>query len=349
MVYGLCMFLIKFIKMNYQNLENKKKELDKFRPLDPNLVRNLEEWFRVELTYTSNAIEGNTLSRKETALVVEKGITIGGKTVTEHLEATNHANALDFIQNKVSNKNNQITQKDILIIHEIILSGIDKKNAGFYRNVPVRISGSNVILPNPRKVPDLMDKFSKWILSKPNIHPVEFAAQAHYELVTIHPFIDGNGRTARLLMNMILMINGYPPAIIRKRDRLAYISSLEKAQLVNGEGNSKDDYFKIITKAVDRSLDIYLKSVRGEDPEVEETDDQLLKVGQLAQAVDAPVSTIRHWTKSGLLEVAQITQSNYQLYSRDMIDRVKEIKKLQKQRFNLEEIKDKLVNPEELV
>ena len=328
--------------MNYQKLEDKKQELDKFRPLDVNLVNNLEEWFRVELTYTSNAIEGNTLSRKETALVVEKGLTIGGKTLTEHLEATNHANALDFIKERVEKKNNKITEKDILKIHEIILSGIDKQNAGCYRNVAVRISGSNVVLPNPRKVPNLMDNFCKWIVKKPKIHPIEFALEAHYRLVTIHPFIDGNGRTARLLMNMILMIQGYPPAIIRKRDRLAYISSLEKAQLVNGEGESKSDYFKLVAKAVNRSLDIYLKAIKGEGQEKPENEDKLLKIGELAKAVSEPNSTIRHWTKLGLLDIAEITEANYHIYSSEMVDRVKKIKQLQEKRFSLEEIKEKI-------
>ena len=195
------------------------------------------------------------MSRRETALVIEKGLTIGGKSLTEHLEATNHADAIEFIKNQILRNVHTITELDILKIHQIILSGIDKENAGFYRNVSVRISGSNVVLPNALKIPDLMKEFLLWLVKQNNLHPIELAAEAHYRLVTIHPFIDGNGRTARLLMNMILLIKGYPPAIIRIRDRLAYISSLEKAQL----GGSKDDYWQLIAKAVDRSLDIYLK------------------------------------------------------------------------------------------
>jgi hypothetical protein len=135
------------------------------------------------------------------------------------------------------------------------------------------------------------------------------------------------------------MINGYPPAIIRKRDRLSYISSLEKAQLAGGEGNSKDDYFKLISKAIDRSLDIYLKAIKGEDQEQPQNEDKLLKIGQLAKQASEANSTIRHWTKLGLLEVAEITDSGYQLYSHDMIDRVKKIKKLKEKRLTLEEIK----------
>ncbi len=325
------------LTMQLDRLTDKKKRLDGFRPLPDALVRNLDDWFRVELTYTSNAIEGNTLTRRETALIVEKGLTVGGKLLTEHLEATNHAHALDWIKEQVRRKPDSLTEKEILHIHDVILKGIDDANAGHYRSVPVRISGSAVVLPNPRKVPDLMQEFTEWLASDPGLHPVELAAEAHYRLVTIHPFADGNGRSARLLMNLILLMSGYPAAIIRKRDRLAYIGSLEKAQF----DSSKSDYFKIISKAVDRSLDIYLKAATGEDAEPTDRD-QLLKIGELAKKVGEPNSTIRHWTKEGLLSVAEVTGSGYQLYAPEMIDRIKQIHALKEQRFTLQEIKDKL-------
>jgi Fic family protein len=323
--------------MNYKKLTEKKKILDKNRPFDKALIKNLEEWFRIELTYTSNAIEGNTLSRAETALVVEKGLTIGGKSITEHLEATNHALALDFIKEQIKRKPSDLREKDILKIHEIIFDRIDRENAGFYRRVPVRISGSAVVLPNPKKVQTLMDEFFSWIKNETKMHAVELAAEAHYRFVTIHPFIDGNGRTARLLMNMILMMKGFPPAIIRKNDRLTYIKSLEKPQLVNGEGDSKNDYFKLISSAVDRSLNIYLKAIDGESAEPE--NDKLLKIGELAKATNQSVPTIRHWTKEGLLEVAEITESGYQMFSEEMVVRVKKIEGMKEKRMNLSEIK----------
>jgi Fic family protein len=323
--------------MKLDKLTDKKKRLDGFRPLPDTLVRNLDDWFRVELTYTSNAIEGNTLTRRETALVVEKGLTVGGKSLTEHLEATNHAHALDWVKEQVKRKPTSLTEKDILHIHDVILKGIDDANAGHYRSVPVRISGSAVVLPNPRKVPDLMQDFAEWLSRDQELHPVELAAEAHYRLVTIHPFVDGNGRSARLLMNMILLMSGYPAAIIRKRDRLAYIGSLEKAQL----GGAKDDYFKIIAKAVDRSLDIYLKAAAGEEAEPADSD-QLLKIGELAKQVGESNSTIRHWTKEGLLQVAEVTEAGYQLYASEIIERIKQIHALKEQRFTLQEIKEKL-------
>ena len=329
--------------MKYDVLTQKKNILDQYRPLPNALVSNLDAWFRIELTYTSNAIEGNTLTRKETALVVEKGLTVGGKSLIEHLEATNHSYALDWVKKKISTKAEHITENDILNIHNIILKGIDDTNAGHYRNIPVRTSGSTVVLPNYLKVPDLMQALATWLKSSHGLHTVEFAAEAHYRLVTIHPFTDGNGRTARLLMNMILLLYGYPIAIIRKQDRLAYISALEKAQL----GGSKDDYLKLIAKAVDRSLNIYLKAINGEADEKINAYDKtnsgrLLKIGELAKAVGASNSTIRHWTKEGLLEVAEITNAGYQLYSLAMIERIKKINSLKEKRYTLQEIKEQL-------
>lgn len=324
--------------MDYRTLSGKKNILDGFRPFSNDLVGNLESWFSVELTYSSNALEGNTLSKKETALVVEKGITIGGKSLREHLEATNHSEALTWLKKKTENKPSQITEDDIVKIHSIILKGIDDANAGTYRNIPVRISGSNVILPNARKVPILMGEFQKWLKSTKDIHPVELSAEAHYRLVTIHPFIDGNGRTGRLLMNLILLMTGYPPAIIYPRERLAYISSLEKAQL----GGAKDDFYKLISKSVNRSLDIYLKAIKGESPLMPEETTSLLKIGQLAKKVGVPNSTIRHWTKEGLLHVSEVTPSGYHLYSTDMIGRCEEIFSLQDKRLSLEEIRNRI-------
>lgn len=325
--------------MYYERLTLAKQQLDGFRPLQPELVRNLDDWFRVELTFTSNAIEGNTLTRAETAVVIEKGLTIGGKSLREHLEATNHARALDFVHTLIGSKPSKLTQKDILTIHDMILKGIDHDNAGHYRNVPVRISGSTVIMPNPRKVPDLMDDFQNWLTGSHDLHPVAFAGEAHYRLVTIHPFTDGNGRTARLLMNLLLMMHGYPPAIIRKRDRLAYISALETAQL----GGAKDAYEKLIIKAAERSLEIYLKAARGESAFGELDGGGLLKIGELARATGESVPTIRHWTKAGLLQVAEVTASGYQMYAADMVERCAEIKRLKAQRLTLEEIGGRLV------
>lgn len=326
-----------------KGLEAKKKKLDSHWPLPLALVKNLDDWFKVELTYTSNAIEGNTLSRSETALVVEKGITVNGKTVREHLEAINHAEALDFIRGLVSKKRKDITEKDIWAIHGLILKKIDDSNAGRYRDVAVRIAGVPVVLPNPVKVPELMEDFAKWLHGKNREHPVKIAAEAHLRLVTIHPFVDGNGRTARLLLNLLLLQEGYPPALIRKEDRKAYLERIGKAQL---EGQS-EDYYDLIYRAVDRSLNIYLEAINP-DSERGRTfvsgQKQLLRIGELAQETRESVPTIRHWTEMGVLEAAEYTQKGYQLYNRSMIERIKEVRRLQaEEHLPLTEIRKRLI------
>ncbi len=328
--------------METSSLDSRKLALDRLRPLPADVVRNLEAWFRVELTYTSNALEGNTLTRRETAVVLEKGLTVGGKSLKDHLEATNHARAIDFVQELVAAKNRRaVSERDILRLHELVLDGIDATNAGRYRDVAVRIAGSTVVLPNPRKVPDLMDRFCVWLRAGDDLHPVAFAGEAHFRLVTIHPFIDGNGRTARLLMNLLLLMRGYPPAIIRPRDRVAYLAALETAQT----GGSRTAYDALVANAVGRSLDIYLEAAGGDAthraaPAV--TGDRLLKIGQLAKAVGETVPTIRHWTKLGLLHVARTTPAGYQLFTADAVARCRRIQSLKGRRHTLAEIRTEL-------
>ena len=259
-LYNLIFDIIKGMDKMFETLTAKKLKLDTFRPLPKEVIQNLDEWYKVELTYTSNAIEGNTLSRQETAMVVEKGITVQGKTLKEHLEAINHAEALDFIKTLAAKKREEITESDVNKIHWLILKGIDDDNAGKYRKVQVKISGSDVELPIAVKIPELMENFCRWLKDKNSDHPVKIGADAHFKLVSIHPFIDGNGRTARLLMNLLLIQQGYPPAVIRKEDRQSYINAIEKGQ----KTGDLSDYYKIIVEAADRSLDVYLKILEPE-------------------------------------------------------------------------------------
>lgn len=332
MVYGSL--------VNWEFLTEQKRRLDEFRPLPGDLVTNLENWFKVELTYTSNALEGNTLTRQETAVVVEKGLTIGGKSLVEHLEATNHAAALSKVIEIAQSDTVSVNKHTVLDLHSTILRGIDDVNAGRYRSIGVRISGSMVVLPNPAKVPTLMADFVRQMGSRTDLHPVELAAEAHYQLVTIHPFVDGNGRTARLLMNLILLQKGYPPALIRKRDRVPYLSALEKAQL----GGSKEDYYEIIAKGVNRSFDIYFKALSlGEEPAQKPA--LLLRIGQLSKLTGEAQSTLRHWMKAGLIHHTETTEAGYQLFDPVMVDRAKKIRLLQSERHTLAEISQHLDNP----
>lgn len=243
-----------------KRIDEKKKELDAARPLPVALVRNLQEWFAIEFTYTSNALEGNTLSLSETAMVVEKGITIGGKTMQEHLEAINHALAINFIEELAHKQRVDLAMDDILAIHKIVLQKIDDVHAGVFRKVMVRIMGSSTIFPNYVKVPFLMVEFMEWLHSSTD-HPIIVAALAHYKLVSIHPFVDGNGRTARLLMNLLLLQCGYPLAIIKKEQRSDYIAAIEHAR------NTDDftPFYAVILKAVEYTLDSYLEAIRESD------------------------------------------------------------------------------------
>lgn len=316
-------------------LTHKKKRLDKLQPLPATQIKNLDEWYRVELTYTSNAIEGNTLTRRETGLVVDKGLTIAGKSFIEHLEAVNHAEAVDYIkQLAAETKPADITDDTILEIHKCILSKIDQPQAGRYRNVPVRVAGSTTVFPNHMRVAELMAEFLAELRHKAaTLHPAELAAFAHFRLVSIHPFADGDGRTARLLMNLILEQSGYPPAIIRNEDRLRYINVLEQARMTE----DPNLFYAIVYEAIDRSLDIYL----GEDKPAP-AEQKLLKIGDLARLTKETVVTIRHWTDEGLLPLADRSASGYRLYMPSAIDQAKKIRSLADQRFTLAEIKQKL-------
>ena len=245
------------IEQALKRIDEKKKKLDAARPLPAALVKNLSEWFAIEFTYTSNAIEGNTLSMAETAMVVEKGITVGGKTVREHLEAMNHAQAIDFIKDLAQKKQSDLALDDILAIHKMILSKIDDVHAGVLREVMVRVVGSPTIFPNSAKVPFLMVDFVSWLQTATD-HPIIIAALAHYKLVTIHPFVDGNGRTARLLMNLLLLQCGYPLAIIKKEKRAEYIAAIEHAR----QKEDMAEFYKVIVEAVEYVLDAYLEAVK---------------------------------------------------------------------------------------
>lgn len=222
------------------------------KPLESSQLQKLQSYFNLAYTYESNRIEGNTLSLQETNLVVNEGITIGGKTLQEHLEAINHQEAIHFIEQLVVNL--QTFNKSVLLqLHRLILMGIDTKNAGVFRTVEVRISGSKHLPPSPLLLNDLMDGYFEFYeLNKRTMHPVLLAAEMHERLVTIHPFIDGNGRTARLVMNLILLQNGYTLVNIKGnlKNRLKYYQALEQVQL----NHEHTEFYKLILSSAEKSL-----------------------------------------------------------------------------------------------
>lgn len=241
-----------------KKITQKKQQLDGYRPFKQEFERNMHEWTRIALTYSSNAIEGNTLSHQETALIVEKNTTVGGKTVVEHLEAINHAQAIDLITAKAKSINRkELSIQDSLDIHRCILQNIDSTHAGVFRECSVRITGSMVPRPNYLKVPELMNNFMNTVTTSTD-HIAKIAADAHLRFVHIHPFVDGNGRTARLFFNLLLLQEGYPLAIIEKEDRLAYINAIETALL----HEKLDDYYLVMFEGIERSLDLYLEALK---------------------------------------------------------------------------------------
>jgi Fic family protein len=257
---------ISYGKPNYKDeeiikqIDKLKKQLDALRPLPKEQLENLEEYFRIQYTYDSNRIEGNTLTLQETALIIDKGITISGKSVHEHLEAINHSEAVELLEDLVQNKTD-LTEYVLKQLHGLILRGINKNNAGKYRSVNVMISGSRHRPPEPFMLDKLMeDYFLFYETNKATMHPVLLAAEMHERLVTIHPFIDGNGRTSRLVMNLILMKHGYPITNISgdKESRLSYYNSLETAQV----DNDKIKFYDFVSDAVANSLEEFLQIVK---------------------------------------------------------------------------------------
>lgn len=246
-------FIIDLDDNYFDEVDSLKKELDSKRPIPKETLKSLRESINLEWTYNSNGIEGNTLTLRETQVVLE-GITVGGKSIKEHLEAINHEKAILFLDDLVKD-NEPISEWNIKNIHQLILKDIDNENAGRYRKENVTIKGATHIPPDYLKVPELMEKLILTYNTWSEYHPIIQAALLHGELVKIHPFVDGNGRTSRLLMNLVLMNNGYNPVIIKKESRLKYYEALDKAHTT---GNYTD-FIKLITKLEIEMLKKYLE------------------------------------------------------------------------------------------
>jgi Fic family protein len=212
----------------FKEIESLQSEINSYRPIPPTLLKQLREYYKIGLTYSSNALEGNTLTESETKIVLEEGITIGGKPLKDHLEAIGHAEAYDFLYSLTDSKT--VQEKDIQQLHHLFYFRIDEKHAGKYRSSKAVITGSKYPLPKPADLPLLMQELIPRIdqLRKEH-HPVKAAALAHKEFVFIHPFIDGNGRAARLLLNLILLQEGYNIVMIPPITRREYIDALEQA------------------------------------------------------------------------------------------------------------------------
>lgn len=239
-------------KTYFDKVDELNNKLNSKRPFSKETLKSLRNSINLEWTYNSNGIEGNTLTLRETQIVLE-GITVGGKTLREHLEAINHEKAIEYIEDLVKEKN-PVTEWNIKNIHQLVLKEIDDKNAGKYRSENVAIMGATHTPPDHLIVPELMEKlilnYQKWN----KYHPIIKAALIHGELVKIHPFIDGNGRTSRLVMNLSLMNSGYLPVIIKKENRLEYYNALDKAHTTG----DYTDFVKLVTNLEIEMINKYL-------------------------------------------------------------------------------------------
>jgi Fic family protein len=237
-------------------IAEKKDQLDRLRPLSPEALRNLEHYYDVEITYTSNAIEGNTLSPVETTLVIEKGVTISGKPLKDHLEALDHYDAIRYVR-ELAREKTPLTEGDVRNVHRLVVLRSRPDIAGRYADLAryVRTETGRHEFPSPAEIPALMGDFAQWLGAAPDTVDTAFAS--HLRLVDIHPFNDGNGRTARLLMNLILIRGGYPPIAVRPEDRLTYIRALQEAQAGQGAASIN----QLLYQRLDAMLTEYLNAL----------------------------------------------------------------------------------------
>lgn len=277
-------------------INQKKAALDALRPLPPGVVRRLHEQLAAEWIYHSNAIEGNTLTLRETQLILETGLTIGGKSLREHLEVVNHQKAIDYVESLLD-VTMPITAFHVRTLHQLVLAGIDDDNAGQYRQVPVRIAGARHTPPDAWELNQLMNEWGDWVNGESMTrHSVERAALAHHRLAAIHPFIDGNGRTARLVMNLLLMREGYPPTIIMKANRRQYYRVLAQA-----DGGQERPLVNFAGRAVEQGLTFYLQA---STPQVQlpEPDEMWLSLRQAAEGTPYSQDYLSFLARRGRLE-----------------------------------------------
>ena len=276
-------------KPMFERIRRKRDILDAKRPLPKDALNRLREEMRIAHTYHSNAIEGNTLTLQETKLILEEGVTVGGKSLAEHLEATGNAKAFDMLEElaKVSKLDHVLIQQ----LHEVVTRGL-LEDAGRYRMQNVRITGASKSPPDFSKVPNMIDVLLETI-SKMKAHPIITAAYLHHGLVRIHPFTDGNGRVGRLLTNLHFMRYGYPPVILKKEERRRYYSYLRKA-----DGGDLSSLVNFIGKAVDESLTIYLAMFGGKE--------ELLPLKELAKGSPYTQEYLSRRARQGILDAVKM-------------------------------------------
>ena len=223
----------------FERVDENKAAIDVIRPFEGDYLQQLREYYRIGLTWTSNAIEGNSLTEAETKILLEDGLTVGGKPMREIYEAIGHSRAYDYMFDLIGSR--LITVDDMKTLHRLFYKYIDETNAGVWRDSSIIVTGSDYAFPAPSELGGLMADLSRWVeTDRGKLHPIRFAATLHLKFVTIHPFIDGNGRVARLLLNAALIQDGYLLAVIPPVLRLEYMTAISAYQKHGNAGKFCD-------------------------------------------------------------------------------------------------------------
>lgn len=279
-----------------KRVSNKFDVLNKHRPLPEVILKKIQQQLRLEMTYNSNAIEGNTLNLRETSLVINEGITIKGKSLKEHLEVKDHVHALDYLDSLISSDDNKISESLIRDFHKIVMMDTDREWAGKYRESDVAIVGASFKPVDSFLISEKIKELLNEANSLDDLNIIEKVAIFHHKFVFIHPFYDGNGRTARLLMNYILLKNGYPLSIIKKNDRKRYYRALSLADKGNYE-----NIIVFVAQAVEHSLDMYLRSIPSTDIKKE----KLMLLSELTEHTEYSSKYLNLLISQGKLEAVK--------------------------------------------
>jgi Fic family protein len=297
--YAILVYVKHLNTVLAKRLDQKLDIINKHRPIPSTIVSKLKEQFAIEMTYNSNAIEGNRLTLKETYLVISEGLTVKGKSLKDHLEAKDHYEAIHFLFELIEHdQRHTVSEHMIRSLQQMVVRETDAKNAGSYRTGNVMITGSSHTHPEAHEVPHFMKQFVDWLrYNVKNYHPVELAALAHHRLVHIHPFVDGNGRTARLFMNLLLMQQGYPLVTILKNDRKKYYDVLDKAD--RGKCSA---LVQFIAQAVERSLNLYLKILCPSNSRKERDAKRYVSLSEIAKNTSFSAKYLNLLIRTGKLE-----------------------------------------------
>lgn len=248
------------MNIDYSLATRLKKLLDQQRPLTKAEAERIATDDRISMVYNSNKLEGNSLTPFETKMVLQKGITVGKKPLKDYLEAVDLNDASDYIEELVSKKV-KLIERDLKQIHYLVFKSSGKEDAGRYRRLSIEISGSQHKPPKPYLIDEKMGNLFKWLRTNENkIHPIELAAVFHHRLTSIHPFINGNGRTARLVMNFLLMQHGYPPIIVKADgpSETEYYQTLESGDITG----DLTPFVEFINRTTESTLKTYLNRLQ---------------------------------------------------------------------------------------